>query len=173
MDIGAKGYSIWLIPEKNIFDRLQSLILKLSKRYNTPAFDPHVTLAGGLMGNEEEIIRKTILLADKIYSFNINLSSVLYMDNLQKCLFIEVSGSKELITANENTKNIFKLQKDSEFLPHLSLIYGQLPEQEKKEIVKMIGQDQSNLNFKVNKIHLFLTNGDIESWRKIKEIPLK
>ncbi|MFP5348933.1 MAG: hypothetical protein ACLGHO_03730, partial [Gammaproteobacteria bacterium] len=40
------GFSLWMMPPPAIGDRFRALIAELSRRSGTPAFEPHLTLAG-------------------------------------------------------------------------------------------------------------------------------
>lgn len=45
---GARGVSLWLMPEGEAGRRLGALIDRLAARLGTPAFPPHVTLLPGI-----------------------------------------------------------------------------------------------------------------------------
>ena len=51
-------YSLWLIPEGEDGRQLADIIARLSERFGTPTFDPHVTLLGGLLGPEKELVTR-------------------------------------------------------------------------------------------------------------------
>ena len=39
-----KGYSLWILPQKKISDKLQKIISFNAKKYNLPNFIPHITI---------------------------------------------------------------------------------------------------------------------------------
>jgi ABC-type Fe3+-hydroxamate transport system substrate-binding protein len=49
-------FSIWLMPENNIYKKLSNLISLLSEEYSCPDFQPHVTLIGKIIGKREKVI---------------------------------------------------------------------------------------------------------------------
>ena len=52
----ASRYSLWLMPTGEVRQRLAAAILDLSREYAVPAFKPHVTLAGGIVGPAREVV---------------------------------------------------------------------------------------------------------------------
>jgi len=168
----AKGYSIWLIPTGEVYQKLAEIISKLSEEYSAPNFEPHVTLIGDLIDPEEEIISKTSKLADLIKPFKIKLEKADYFDEYFRCLFIRAEKTKEVVEANNITREIFGRASDQEYLPHLSLMYGNLDSKTKEKILTNLGRE-FNLSFEVKSIHLFSTTGEVKDWYIVKEFFLK
>lgn len=164
----AKGYSIWLIPAGEVYRKLAEIISQLSKKYSTPNFEPHLTLIGDLLRSEEEIISKTLELAEQLKPFEINLKKADYFDEYFKCLFIRAERSKEVIKANNIAREAFNLKLDPEYMPHLSLMYGNLSPETKEKILADLGKE-FDLSFEVKSIHLFSTAGEAKDWSKVKE----
>ena len=54
----ASSYSLWLIPAGEVRQQLAKTIFDLSREYAAPAFEPHVTLAGGIVGPTREVAAK-------------------------------------------------------------------------------------------------------------------
>lgn len=48
------SYSIWLMPEGDVLDKFSKLIIKISDEYNSPRYQPHITLLGDLVGFTKE-----------------------------------------------------------------------------------------------------------------------
>jgi len=166
--IKAEGYSIWLMPKGEVYRKLAEIISQLSKKYSTPNFEPHFTLIGDLLGSEEEIISKTLKLAGQLKPFEIKLKKADYFDEYFKCLFIRAEKTKEIIKANNIAREIFNLNSDPEYMPHLSLMYGNLSSETKEKILADLGKE-FNISFEVKSIHLFSTTGEVKAWSKVKE----
>lgn len=168
----SSGYSIWLMPTGEVYNKLSKILSTLSKKYFSPNFEPHVTLIGELIGSEEEILSKTLYLAGNLRPFNIRLTRVEYLDVYFRSLFVRVEETDDVIDANKKARKIFNRPTDSEYMPHLSLLYGMFTVEEKEKIISCI-RKEFNVNFEVKSIHLFSTDGEPKDWYRVKEFPLK
>jgi len=168
----AKGYSLWFMPFGEIYDNLSNLIFQLSKEYSTPEFEPHITLIGEVIGLDDEIIKKTSQLANLIKPYSIQLTTVDYLDEYFKCLFIKAEKTDDLMEVNSKAREIFNRQEGSEYIPHLSLMYGNFPPEVREEIIKKMGKN-FNLSFEIRSIHLFKTEGEVKDWYRVKEFILE
>lgn len=174
----AKEYSLWLMPTGEVYNKLATLISQLSKEYSAPNFEPHITLLGPIVGPEEKIIAKTSQLTKFIQPYKINLTIVnSYPDEYYKRLFIRAKETKDVINANIKARKIFGQHivgqpPDTKYMPHLSLLYGNFSPQMKEEIISKIGKE-FNIGFEVKSIYLFLTDGEVKNWHKVKEFILE
>ncbi|MCK5020404.1 MAG: 2'-5' RNA ligase family protein [Candidatus Peribacteraceae bacterium] len=167
--VEANGYSLWIVPEGEVYEKMSEIISKFSKRLSTPVFSPHVTLVGEVEGTEEEVISKTEKLASMIKPFEIKLSGVDKLDHFFRCIFVHAEKTPELMKANEYAKEIFGMS--FEYMPHLSLVYRNLSDEQKEEIISEIGKIDKS--FLVNSIHVVLTNGQTEDWKKVRKVFIK
>jgi len=167
-----KRYSLWLMPRGDVYNTLSKIISRLSEKYSAPYFEPHVTLLGRLTGNEEEIISKASQLADCTRTYEIKLNKLDFLDEYFKCLFIKAEATEPLLSANLRARKIFAQQYYSEYMPHLSLMYGRFSPEVKKEIITEIG-NEFHFGLDVKSIHLYSTGNNVEEWRKVKEFALK
>lgn len=156
-------YSLWLMPEGQTALRLQKLIARLSHEYSTPRFEPHVTLIGECDMSETAVLAKTKELASKIQPFDIRLNRIEYLDRYFQCVFIKAEKTHHLMKTRACAWALFGKKKDEKYMPHLSLIYGNLPPQVKQSIVQAAG-DTLELQFRVEKICLYHTAGSPEQW---------
>jgi len=168
----ARGFSLWLMPSREVRDRLSGIISQLSEEYSTPQFEPHVTLLGSLMQPHEEVLSRTSQLATLIQPYEITLTAVGCLEAYFRCLFIKVRETGQVMEANLRAREIFSRQQDPEYLPHLSLMYGSFPVRLKEEIIAQIGSE-FGLTFEVRSIHLCSTNGEPRDWYQVEEFALK
>jgi len=159
-------YSLWLMPKGNVRRRLAEAILDLSGKYSTPAFEPHVTLAGSIVGPAKEVASRTKDLARRIPPFTVRLARADGLDEYFRCLFVRVAQTHPIMSANEAAREIFRLPKQPAFMPHLSLLYGSLPSQEKVTIIASLGR-QFELEFKATSLHLYLIKREPAAWRRV------
>jgi 2'-5' RNA ligase len=160
-------YSIWLMPSGEINDELRQTISKLSQQYATPMFPPHVTLLGNLSGGEKDLSSQTQRLAARIRPFQVTLTTVDYLDEYFRCLFLRAEETPTLLEAGRAARIIFHREQDPIFLPHLSLMYGNFDIEIKKQIVESIGHE-FNRSFWVSHLRLFSTTGEPKDWYRVQ-----
>jgi 2'-5' RNA ligase len=159
------------MPGGEIRQRLAGAIFDLSRKYAAPAFEPHVTLVGGIAGPGREVASKMRGLAKRIPPFTVRLTAVDGLDEYFRCLFVRVATTHPIMTANKAAREIFGLEQQPAFMPHLSLLYGNLPTSLKERIIASLGR-QFALEFKVNSLHLYLTKSEPASWRRVASFGL-
>ena len=173
------SYSIWLMPEGDVLDKFYKLIIKIGDEYNSPKYQPHVTLLGGLVGfTREEVISKASELAESIEPFTITLTEVTYPTSYPndheayyRSLYILAERTEPLMKANELARKMFGRGGNPPFNPHLSIMYGPFPAGTKEEIISKVGRE-FNVGFEVNSIYLWSDKGLPHEWKLIKKIPL-
>jgi len=165
-------YSLWLMPTGEVRRRLAETILDLSREYATPVFEPHVTLAGDIVGPAREVASKMKDLARRIPPFTVRLTVVDGLDEYFRCLFVRLATTHPIMLANQAAREVFALTKQPVFMPHLSLLYGNLPRSVKKGIIASLSR-QFELEFKVNSLHLYLIKSEPATWRRVASCGLE
>ncbi len=169
-------YSLWVSPEKGseLHTKLQNLIENLAKRFQTPVFEPHVTLLGDIEATPE-ISDKVTKLSQMITPYKITLDFLDYTDNLYQSLVIRTLATLRVLDANKKTRDVFNRHSDSLYVPHISLIYVRdLENQVKQGLIKEIGDQFKGVEFLAESIQISeqLAGGRIEDWKIFKEIPI-
>lgn len=62
----ADSYSLWLKVPGQIGDKLSREIASQAAEYNAPLFEPHVTLLGGIGGDQDTVLQASRELAGQI-----------------------------------------------------------------------------------------------------------
>jgi 2'-5' RNA ligase len=160
------SYSIWLMPEGDVLNKFSKLIIEISDEYNSPQYQPHVTLLGDLVGfAKEEVITKASELAESIKPFTITLTEVTYptsypndLEAYYRSLYILAKRTEPLMKANELARKMFGREGDRPYNPHLSILYGPFPAETKEEIISKVGRD-FNVDFEVSNIYVWSVKG--------------
>lgn len=187
-------YSLWLMPSGKTGSELANLILNLSKTHSTVSFEPHLTLFWPIIGTEKEVISKTQALASFLVPFSVDLKKPEWMNDYFRCIFLSAEKSDLLVGSHNKAKEIFaqkspnhaevikqvygeKLlkeilarEKEPNFLPHLSIMYGLLPENIKTSIIRTLPVQK--ISFQVNSLYLYETLAEPKKWRLVKEFRL-
>lgn len=116
-------YSIWIISPKPVYTHLKDIIDQLSKKYNGPVFEPHMTLLGNIESDLPEIEKKVKELASSITNLKLSLGPVSFSTTYFQSVFVRVNSIAQLMQLNLEAKRLFCRENDV-FMPHMSLLYG-------------------------------------------------
>lgn len=167
-----KNYSLWLMPAGSAFRRLAGVIHDLSRKYSTPPFEPHVTLLGRIALPEREVLVKSAILVRRLRPLAIRLTVLDDRAEYFRCLFVNAAKTAPLIEAHRMARETFHQKQRSAYLPHLSLVYGNLTPRLKKEIITSLGR-RFELEFDVRSLYVYSTTGAPRVWRRIRFFRLK
>lgn len=162
-------YAIWLTFSKNDRDYLKNIIDAISEKYNSPKFEPHVTVYG-LIDLKFDFIDNIINeVTQNCNSCIVKKSNVLQSEELWKTVFIELKMNQQLKSINENLRKYFEKISKYEFNPHISLIYKILPKDEKSKIINELNLKNE---FTIDAIAIQEFFSDIEKWKIVKKYEL-
>lgn len=190
------GHSLWLVPSGESKQQLQDLIDEVASELGTRSFLPHVTLVAALMGPIEEILATTKSLASQLdpYDFYwwsddddtaIHDHPIGYRDAFFQCVFARLQKSETVMAANTLAKNAFPERlSDPPYMPHLSLVYGDLDELQKIDTVipnihQKVRQRQASTTTEtlrvlpIDAIEVWSTQGDVSEWYLVERVPLR
>jgi 2'-5' RNA ligase len=170
--IETGSYAVWLMPSGQLYDRLARVIFELSRKYGTPAFEPHVTLLAHIPGTEDTVASRCEQLANRIEPYVVRLTRLDRLNEYYRCLFVRVLETPAVVEANSEACQVFEVQKAQPYMPHLSLLYGDFSEVTKNEIVEGL-RESWDLEFSVDRFHLIDGRGGPTDWRRVKEFALR
>jgi 2'-5' RNA ligase len=158
--------SLWLMPEGEVHDRLADLIERLASRLGTVPFAPHVTLIGALSVSEGQVMDATRGLADALAPVSVNLERVEASDQYFQCLYVRVHVSEALRKSHTFAARQLLTDAPSDYLPHLSLVYGKLEPCTSAGLVREL---ETKLwgSFEARRIHVWRTEGSVRDWRDL------
>ena len=156
--------AIWLIPSEEDKNFYQEIINELSKEYNTPVFEPHITLAAVQTATSGQL--------NKLKSYyNVTLPIKVKLKNLgslgkyHQQVFISGNGGQRLLNLWQKSLEVLEMP-TFQFMPHLSLLYADLD----KETVQVIldkYKDQLDRTIVIDSIKIMDTGGEVIDWKAI------
>lgn len=170
--MAIRKYSLWFMPAGATKQKFSQLIARLAEDYASPKFPPHITLLGSIEAGEEEMISHAQALASLIHPFLAKLIDITYTDYYYRALFARVEPSAELLAAYRRVLEIFPDIQKADYMPHLSLLYGDFFLETKKEMIEKIGASFLD-EFEVDTLHLYLTEGAVSTWESKGTFPLQ
>ncbi len=172
----ASGYSLWLVPEGVVLEYLQGIILDLSMKYETPMFEPHVTLIGEMNCGLGEASEYASQIARRLRPFYVELGMPCRGDTYFKALFAEIKETPELMEANKIAQEVCGTKQA--YKPHLSLLYSLLHGDLDEEVLRgtlhyLRNKFQSGGGFPVTTLFLYQTEGEPWHWHRIAGIKIR
>ena len=167
MDLYEKApvtYSIWLIPDEQCSKTISNLITRFSDHLGGPIFNAHVTLIGGLLGNEMDLGIKAKSLSTALSPFNVIFEKISFFEEYFRSVFVQIKLTDKLkYSRNLACKKFNYYEKN--YFPHLSLAYGDYNILTKKQMIKKI--DDIPKGFLADKICLSLNDEINLNWEII------
>lgn len=159
-------YSLWLVPEGPAGERLAETLRRLGARYHGPAFPPHVTLVGSFSGDRADLMERSRQAAAALKPRLVRLGRLDFTDAYFRDLFVHAGPLSTLHNAHRLACEILGVKSAPDFTPHLSLLYGNHPGKLKQQITAEL-RGRLALQFKVRRLCLYDTSGDVENWHEV------
>ena len=160
--------SIWLIPASEDAQYLQAIINNLSSTHQAPVFNTHCTLYSSTdlsIAEVKKILERSVKNMKSFYVKNIMIS---HTEDLWKTIFIELLRSSELEQLQQEVISQFQVEQPYKFSPHISLLYKEIPDKIKEDIIRNL---QVKNSFKMDKIAAVRTGPNVDNWETVVEIP--
>jgi 2'-5' RNA ligase len=168
----ARGLSLWLMPEAQINQRLTELIARLAARHQTELFAPHLTLLSAVALPEALALAAAGRAAAEIAPLVVTPAGIQAREEHFRCLFVCAREDAALSSAHAAAARAFGRPPDPDFLPHLSLVYGMLPAEEKQALAREVGEAPC-APFEARRLHLWRTEGPVVAWRELGAFDLR
>lgn len=162
--------ALWLVPEDALLGHLAGVIDDLARLWKTPRFEPHVTLLAGLRLEAAEIEARAGALARGLQPLDVTFARIASRPEYYRALFAEVEGA-DLPSLHARAAAALGVEADPDFLPHLSLLYGDLSTEAKAAIVKRLGP-RLDVPGRLARLDVMRTEGTPASWVRLARMPL-
>ncbi|MDB5264524.1 MAG: cyclic phosphodiesterase-like protein [Parcubacteria group bacterium] len=169
-DNTTTGFHLFLMPSGELKETLSGVIKTLAERYQGVLFEPHVTLMKIPEGNEEQVISLAQSFAQNSTPITLSLEDMGMEETFFRALYLKVNPNEALEALHARAANVFGLNDAGAFTPHLSLFYGNVPEDLKREMVSSLTLPLP-LTFIAESLHVYKTGGTTEQWEQIAEYP--
>jgi 2'-5' RNA ligase len=162
---------LWLLLSGPVQERFAALIDALSGQLGTSRFIPHITLMGPIDLSVDETVLRVVDLATRLTPIPLRLTDVSWTDEHYRCLFIRAEPSEQLIAAHRAACAALGQPVEPDFMPHLSLVYGDLSAERKTQVVNEIGR-HFDVVIETSHVGLCLATGGPAQWRLIQTFAL-
>jgi Cyclic phosphodiesterase-like protein len=164
----------WLIPAKSERDFFSEMIRILSKQFNAPCFEPHLTIS---VTPKTGLSPGKILKQIKTSPISLQVSGIGFSSKFTKTLFVRFKSSKSLEKLVVDFARETRSRAKSAHDPHVSLIYKKMPTSVKKELTSAIQLPFSTVLFDSIKVVRCAsptkTRSDVEAWHIVAKKSLR
>lgn len=172
MPVNNLKYSLWLRPTLTQIDEYGLIISQLAHKYDSVPFQPHITLLSGLSGNLKRLKNSCAKIVSSTKKFDITCNNISYTNEFFRNFFILVNLRDELDKLYETTLQEFAYTPEDDYMPHVSLYYGKLNIDTKKKLVAELEHKYPHV-FKLERLDLFETSGNIAEWNLLESYYFK
>ncbi|KAG7378617.1 hypothetical protein PHYPSEUDO_009827 [Phytophthora pseudosyringae] len=167
------GFSIWAVPGQPVERELGDVIKTYAERLAMPPFLPHMTVLSGAKGlTAEEATAKLSELADSMRVLDVEIQTVTFKELYFQCVFGLLKPTSELLQTHVRAKEIYAVEREEEFMPHVSFIYGDLASETRAELAKELRPHLDGRRLTMEKLQLWRTLGPVETWELVTEVSL-
>lgn len=164
-------YTLWLVPPIEVMAECQSIIDEYGKKYLIHTFQPHITLTGGIRPEKNHLIELIESVLDDVKPLDITIPEISISTTFFQCVFARVTPTPQLLDLHVALRSACNIVAEDFFMPHMSLVYGDLPSIEKQHISNQIVFPTTH--FTCNTVYLVDGQSkDISTWKRIKEFKL-
>lgn len=157
-------YSLWLMPPPNAGEHFARLIERLSRRLGTPCFIPHITFCSTSDIDEPAAVARARAAAKQLAPVPVHLTEIGIGDSYFRCVYVLAERTEALLAAYRTACAHFGVEPAADYLPHLSLVYGDLARADRERLADEVGR-RFDIRFTADRIALCAPAGPPQNWR--------
>ena len=117
-------HSIWLSPAHDDLIFLETIVRDLSKRFHSPAFEPHATLVPDMNCSAEALLPQVKSLAIGHKPLELTIDDVTGSEAYFRSFYAALEKAPALTRLKQDSLEISGEASLQSFMPHVSLAYG-------------------------------------------------
>lgn len=171
-------YSVWAIPSEDVGSRVKKLMGGLRSEFGGPQFEPHVTAVGAISLTPDDALQKFRSACDGLKAYSATVERVATGTFFYQCVYLLLHPTAEVMEAGAHCNYHFGYKSSTPYMPHLSILYGDLTDEEKKkaaEKANALDEGIGTLKFQITRLALYKTDTadkTLKSWEKVAESSL-
>jgi 2'-5' RNA ligase len=155
--------------------RFSAVVQKLAAHFDSPAFQPHLTLVEDMPRTCEELELLLIRLADRAVSFEAQVEAIEESALYYRSFYARFPVVSPLRSLKEKAVDLFGVGSLDTFTPHISLAYGIPESPEKSQAIAALQSKLRGMSVTFNRVCIVSSSQHtpIEEWAIRKAIPLR
>ncbi|MFS7931451.1 putative cyclic phosphodiesterase, 2',3'-cyclic-nucleotide 3'-phosphodiesterase [Helianthus anomalus] len=172
-------YSVWALPPEHVSERVKKLMVALRSEFGGPEFEPHVTVVGAIRLTEDDARDKLNKASEGLKAYNATVEKVATGTFFYQCVFLLLHPTPQVMETGAHCWAHFGYKSPTPYMPHLSILYADLTEEEKKraqEKANALDESIESLSFPITRLALYKTDTEdktLKSWEKVAEVTLQ
>lgn len=160
-------YTLWLslCEEDEVWAR--RLIDGFASELGTERFDPHVTILGGLSGLNGAREAEVAALAKAHPAFEVPIAEIAFLPEIFRAFFLKLAAHPTLDALNRQAEDLGSIYPNSGYMPHVSLIYGDLASEAKQGLRERLQEEVRGRSLRFDRLSYVYSGKGIEiaDWR--------
>lgn len=151
----GRRFSVFLVPAADDRRWAEGVIRELAGRYDVPGFEPHVTVYGGSYDTDAELepVRRTLAeAAAGTGPITLRSTGLGVTEEYFRSLFVAFGAEPALSRIYELVKGAVAADSGYVLMPHLSLLYADMPLAAKEMAARTVSLDRQEMRFDELKI---------------------
>ncbi|KAL8130422.1 hypothetical protein V2J09_019577 [Rumex salicifolius] len=172
-------FAILGLPSDHEMHRIEKLMKGLRKDFGGPEFEPHLTVVGLTVLTQDDAVKRFRSAVDGMKAYPAKVEAVASGTSYYDCVFLQLQPSPEVVEASVHCSAHFGYNSTTPYKPHISLLYGDLSDEQKKDaLVKANKLDEciNKWEFDITRLVLQkvprLDDKTTKSWENIAECNL-
>ncbi|KQK05363.1 cyclic phosphodiesterase [Brachypodium distachyon] len=169
-------YSVWALPPEPVRARLRGLMAGLRAAHGGPAFEPHATVVGAVRMRRSAAVEalRAAAAAAVVRPYTARVTGVARGDFFYQCVYLLLEPTPEVNQASDHFCAHFGFQRSTPYMPHVSVLYGDLTDEEKESARKKVEEMDNEicgLQFEISELALYRTDTEdksLESWELVE-----
>ncbi|PNW77036.1 hypothetical protein CHLRE_10g419600v5 [Chlamydomonas reinhardtii] len=128
-------YAIFAVPKGQLQGQLQAEIVHLGMKCHAPTFAPHTTVLAAIERPREEVLAVAAEMCKHVKKYRINFTEVACGSIYYQCVYLLVDKTEGVLAAGAAARKAFGIT-TGPYMPHLSLLYSDIPQEERAKIVE-------------------------------------
>ncbi|MBA2479172.1 MAG: 2'-5' RNA ligase family protein [Planctomycetes bacterium] len=159
----------WLMPPEPDASGYRQAIADLRAGHGGPDFAPHITIGGGFEGEAARALEEVGKRAGTFLAPPIGIAGLSDSDAVHRCIYLDIRMAPELLSLHDALCRLCPPRSPSTYRPHLSLLYGRLPPDERGAIRDSLAS-RTFPGFTASRLALWQT-GD-SPWREVGAVTI-
>tara|TARA_B100000524_G_scaffold17364_1_gene9124 strand:- start:168 stop:680 length:513 start_codon:yes stop_codon:yes gene_type:complete len=153
-------WGLFLPIETKILNEIKATV---QNKLKSPVFETHITLAGPYFNIDKSFLNKLKTFGESNSSIVLNVDKYDFKQEIFKSFYISIKNSRQLEDIRKNIYDLSKFDLESNYLPHISLSYGNHGIKEKKILISRLPTLSKTI--KMSKIAFVEVDEDINLWK--------